>query len=99
MKSTTVYKGTTSHFYHRSNRDGSTDSICSRCFVRVGRESHVSELGKYETVHVCDPEKVFEVSQRAHNLRFNLSKRDEELRTRQVPRRAHSTPRSPSGVL
>ncbi len=53
------------HFYHRSNRDGTTESICSRCFLRVAREFQASELARYEIAHVCDPAKVFDVSQNA----------------------------------
>jgi len=42
-------------FYpHRQNRDGSYDSICSRCFAIVAHAKTVTELNSYQKNHVCE---------------------------------------------
>ena len=42
-------------FYsHRQNRDGSFDSICSRCFATVAHANDITELNSYKKNHVCD---------------------------------------------
>jgi hypothetical protein len=43
------------HFPHRSNKDGSIDSICSRCFATIGNANSESELEGMEAAHVCEP--------------------------------------------
>lgn len=40
-------------FPHRHNRDGSYDSICSRCLVTVATSYKESELLAHEQKHVC----------------------------------------------
>jgi len=40
-------------FPHRHNRDGSYDSICSRCFVTVATSYNEAELLAHEQKHVC----------------------------------------------
>lgn len=38
---------------HRHNRDGTFDSICSRCFATIATEGSGVELKKAEDVHIC----------------------------------------------
>ena len=42
-------------FAHRSNLDGTTDSICFRCIATVATVYEERELLRYEQEHVCDP--------------------------------------------
>jgi len=42
-------------FAHRTNRDGTIDSICRECFVTVATALWESELDQPEHAHVCDP--------------------------------------------
>jgi hypothetical protein len=42
-------------FFHRSNKDGTIDSICTRCYVTVGTAHNESELSEIEYNHTCDP--------------------------------------------
>jgi hypothetical protein len=43
-------------FVHRSNPDGTTDSICKRCFVTVCTSMGEAKLAFEERKHVCDPD-------------------------------------------
>ena len=43
------------NFAHRSNLDGTSDSICLRCIATVATVYDECELLKYEEQHVCDP--------------------------------------------
>lgn len=40
-------------FKHRSNRDGSFDSICLRCFYTVDTADNEASLSPLETTHDC----------------------------------------------
>ncbi|HEV2133423.1 MAG TPA: hypothetical protein VGR47_04110 [Terracidiphilus sp.] len=42
-------------FTHRSNSDGTTDSICNKCFTTVVTAIGEGELSRAEKLHVCDP--------------------------------------------
>lgn len=42
-------------FVHRSNRNGTTDSICRSCFITVANAMWEAELERKERVHACDP--------------------------------------------
>ena len=42
-------------FAHRSNSDGTVDTICIRCFQTVATVSDEAELAKIEQEHICDP--------------------------------------------
>ena len=42
-------------FFHRRNKNGTIDSICTRCFVTVGTALKESELAEMEQSHTCDP--------------------------------------------
>jgi hypothetical protein len=41
-------------FAHRSNRDGTTDSICKDCFMTVAKAIWEAELERAERLHCCD---------------------------------------------
>jgi hypothetical protein len=45
-------------FAHRSNFDGTVDSICYRCIATVATVYAEHELLKFEREHVCDPVQV-----------------------------------------
>lgn len=45
-------------FVHRSNRDGTIDSICRECFVTVATCRRESDLEQPERNHTCDPSTV-----------------------------------------
>lgn len=42
-------------FTHRPNSDGTTDSICNKCFVTIATALGERELSRAEKLHVCDP--------------------------------------------
>jgi hypothetical protein len=42
--------------HHRLNKDGTIDSICSRCFRTIASCRHEEDLKAAEIAHVCDPE-------------------------------------------
>jgi hypothetical protein len=39
---------------HRTNPDGTIDSICPRCFATIGTSTREFELQKLEVNHVCN---------------------------------------------
>jgi hypothetical protein len=41
-------------FVHRSNPDGTIDSVCRKCFVTVGSAVWEADLDPAERLHVCD---------------------------------------------
>ena len=41
-------------FFHRRNKDGVIDSICTRCYVTVGTPRNEA-LPEIEDNHTCDP--------------------------------------------
>jgi len=47
-----------SEFPHRSNKDGTLDSICPRCFLTIGTSTWEAELEQMEARHVCSPERL-----------------------------------------
>ena len=40
-------------FFHRSNDDGTFDSICLHCFRTVDTQNHEADLAAKEQAHVC----------------------------------------------
>lgn len=44
-----------SRFPHRTNRDGTIDSICPHCFATIGTSTWEADLEDIEARHVCDP--------------------------------------------
>jgi len=45
-------------FLHRTNRDGSYDSICPLCVATVATSADEDGLLVHERKHVCDPQQV-----------------------------------------
>jgi hypothetical protein len=45
-------------FAHRTNRDGTFDSICKTCFATVGTATDALNLKIIEDGHTCDPWKL-----------------------------------------
>lgn len=42
-------------FAHRSNRNGTTDTICRHCLATVATATWEAELDRAESTHACDP--------------------------------------------
>jgi len=42
-------------FAHRSNPDGTVDTICTCCFQTIATVSDEAKLPKIEQEHICDP--------------------------------------------
>lgn len=42
-------------FAHRSNRNGTTDTICRQCLATVATATWEAELERAEHRHACDP--------------------------------------------
>jgi hypothetical protein len=43
-------------FFHRSNADGTFDSICRTCYRTIDTQPGETALAMQEKVHVCSPE-------------------------------------------
>jgi hypothetical protein len=54
------------HFAHRSNKDGTIDSICPICFATVATARNEAALKMAEIKHVCDPDKVHQYRRSPH---------------------------------
>jgi hypothetical protein len=52
-----------SRFPHRRNADGSYDSICIVCLATVASTLKEERLYFLESAHVCDPMRLYQVSQ------------------------------------
>lgn len=50
-------------FPHRSNFDGTFDSICIECFATVATDFDESKLAAHESAHVCNPVDIYRISQ------------------------------------
>lgn len=59
-------------FHHRPNRDGTHDSICSACYMTVASTPEELELGMHELAHICDPVRLYQVSQCGHSPSHNF---------------------------
>lgn len=44
-----------SDFVHRSNSNGTTDSICKSCFLTIATAMWEADLDSAERQHKCDP--------------------------------------------
>jgi hypothetical protein len=53
---------------HRYNPDGTTDSICPRCFMTIGTSIWESELEEMEASHVCDADQFERFEDEKRNL-------------------------------
>lgn len=54
-----IYKQPPTAYTHRRNSDGTTDSVCRRCYVTVVTACREADLDCAEHNHHCDP-KVFD---------------------------------------
>jgi hypothetical protein len=45
-------------FPHRTNPDGTIDSICPRCFATIGTFMCEADLERMEVAHICEPWKL-----------------------------------------
>ncbi len=50
-------------FPHRSNKDGSFDSICPACLATVISVRNEQDLPRHEAVHGCDPLRLAQLGQ------------------------------------
>jgi hypothetical protein len=50
-------------FPHRTNEDGSYDSICRICHLTVGSASIERELARSEREHACDPNRIYQLTE------------------------------------
>lgn len=48
-------------FYHRQNKEGSYDSICTVCMTTVATVRNEEGLCPRELVHVCNPIRLYQV--------------------------------------
>jgi len=69
-------------FAHRSNLDGTMDSICRRCVGTVATAYHEDELRRYEQQHICNPV----VVERFYGRRPPSSEPAEDLQDQQFPK-------------
>lgn len=46
---------TMSKFFHRTNRDSTIDSICTRCFITIATGNSHDDLIGAEKMHECTP--------------------------------------------
>jgi hypothetical protein len=56
----------TSRFPHKTNEDGSVESICIACHVTVASGQNEAELAPRESRHVCDPISLYCANQAKH---------------------------------
>ena len=42
-------------YFHRRNKDGTVDSICTRCYMTASTARNELELPEIEQSHICDP--------------------------------------------
>jgi hypothetical protein len=40
---------------HRTNLDGTIDSICPYCYATIGNVRREADLERMEVAHICDP--------------------------------------------
>jgi hypothetical protein len=50
-------------FPHRHNVDGTHDSICRKCLLTLATVEEEADLTRFESRHVCDPVRVYRMSQ------------------------------------
>jgi hypothetical protein len=63
-------------FPHRRNLNGSYDSICTSCLATVATAGHEVQLYLEESVHTCDPMRLYQISQsRAFPLTLSFTHR------------------------
>ena len=50
-----MMQSSTFQFVHRTNPNGTFDSICTQCFQTIANVKDETTLQKFEMEHVCDP--------------------------------------------
>jgi hypothetical protein len=55
-------------YAHRSNYDGTLDSICKLCYLTVARAYRESDLSHLELRHVCQPVERRRATRIAHRI-------------------------------
>jgi hypothetical protein len=68
-------------FPHRHNRDGSFDSICTKCFVTIASAQTDAELAVYDKKHICDPGVLFDQANFGRYLQAELLRKSAETKT------------------
>jgi hypothetical protein len=64
-------------FSHRMNGNGTTDSICTRCFITVATSTWEADLDGAETAHKCNPARLRFFSE-THKQPFRITWRSAE---------------------
>jgi hypothetical protein len=59
-------------FSRRANADGTTSSICPRCYVTVGAATRAADLDHAERAHHCDPTRL-QLFQMTHKPPFRAT--------------------------
>ena len=62
-------------FPHRNNRDGSFDSICTKCFATVASAQTDAALAVYDKKHICDPTVLFDQANFGLHLKAELRRK------------------------
>jgi len=62
------------NFQHRSNRDGTHDSICTTCNFTVASMRQEFELARYEDIHLCDLVQLYHAGQFARRAPRDLDR-------------------------
>jgi hypothetical protein len=68
----------TSEFPHRSNKDGTIDSICPHCFIKIGTATWEVDLERTEADHVCDRERLQYFQRELRNMPATVNSRHSE---------------------
>jgi hypothetical protein len=63
-------------FVHRPNPDGTTDSVCRKCFVTVASAVWEADLDPVEQLHVCDAFRLKCLEEMARNRRSRRNDTD-----------------------
>jgi hypothetical protein len=53
-----THNSTQGQFAHRTNGDGTVDSICRMCFATIATSHWETDLERKEKEHICDPSTV-----------------------------------------
>jgi hypothetical protein len=56
-----MHAATGNLFPHRSNNDGSYDSICATCLLTIATVYAESELASHERNHSCNPIRLYQL--------------------------------------
>src|SRR4051794_4958385 len=81
-------------FSHRSNKDGTIDSICRCCFATTGSSTWEATLERIEFTHVCDPVRLYDLNARRKRIVLDAGisnqKCDPHSGSAAVPANSHS---------